>query len=275
VSAETTPEDERDEAWLLARMRGEPAAHPDPERAAAYERLEQSLKALPVPSAREGWQAKVLAAIDAAAAPPPSAHAEPTSAHAEPTSAHAAPASTRAAPASTHAEPPSARVVPLSGRAEPPRVQAIGRLRPVVPLVGAVLAAAALLLFLRPPRDPGVASIDYHFEQAQTRAARQGDQASVGDTIVLEAKPGGEGELRLYRDRRELVLRCPGGQGCEPAGDQGGPLRAKAPLKAPGRYRAMVLSGAKLPAPSGNEDQDLGAAATAGAKVESVSFTVR
>jgi hypothetical protein len=56
------PESE-DVAWLLARMRGEPATHLDPERAASYLRLEAALRALPVPTATPGWQEKVLEAL--------------------------------------------------------------------------------------------------------------------------------------------------------------------------------------------------------------------
>lgn len=46
-------EDERDEAWLLARARGEATEHPDPKRAAEYERLEGALAVLPPDLERE------------------------------------------------------------------------------------------------------------------------------------------------------------------------------------------------------------------------------
>lgn len=49
-----TPE-EIDAEWLMARARGEHYPHPDPERAASYERLEQALRELPFPK-REGWE---------------------------------------------------------------------------------------------------------------------------------------------------------------------------------------------------------------------------
>lgn len=57
-------EDARDYRWLLARARGEDVPHPDPTRAAAYARLEEALKALPLIHAPDGWQERVLAAID-------------------------------------------------------------------------------------------------------------------------------------------------------------------------------------------------------------------
>ncbi len=248
-------DDERDAAWLLARMRGEPAPAPGAERVASYARLEQALRGLPAPAASEGWQAKVLAAIDG----PTGGRAGASDASGK--GAGEGGAAGEARGATVHAWP-------SGGGARGWRVAA--------PVAAALAAAAALLIFLRAPTGPGGPLLSLQFEQAQTRAVHRGEQAGLGDTLLLEARPDGPGEVRLYRDRRELVLRCPGGEGCALGSEGGRPVvRAKAPLKAPGRYRVMVLSGAGLPAPSGNEDEDLGAAAKAGAKVESASFTVR
>jgi hypothetical protein len=56
-------------AWLLARAKGQPGPSISPARAARYEKLEAMLAELPVtPGAStpsEGWQDRVLAAIDA------------------------------------------------------------------------------------------------------------------------------------------------------------------------------------------------------------------
>ncbi|HEY0985781.1 MAG TPA: hypothetical protein VGD80_01975, partial [Kofleriaceae bacterium] len=58
-----------DVAWLLARAKGQPGPSISPARAARYEKLEAMLAELPVtPGASapsEGWQDRVLAAIDA------------------------------------------------------------------------------------------------------------------------------------------------------------------------------------------------------------------
>lgn len=59
-------DDARDEAWLLARERGEAVEHPDPARARAYERLAAALGALPRPVAPVGWRRRVWAAIERA-----------------------------------------------------------------------------------------------------------------------------------------------------------------------------------------------------------------
>jgi hypothetical protein len=59
-------DDARDEAWLLARERGEAVEHPDPARAHAYERLAAALSALPMPVAPVGWRRRVWASIERA-----------------------------------------------------------------------------------------------------------------------------------------------------------------------------------------------------------------
>lgn len=53
-----------DEAWLLARSKGEAAEHPDPTRVASYEGLERALGELPPESPDHDWQAAVWAKID-------------------------------------------------------------------------------------------------------------------------------------------------------------------------------------------------------------------
>jgi hypothetical protein len=54
-----------DEAWLFARAKGSPEAHPDPERGASYVRLEQALGALPLRTPPGSWQDDVRRAIEA------------------------------------------------------------------------------------------------------------------------------------------------------------------------------------------------------------------
>jgi len=71
--------------------------------------------------------------------------------------------------------------------------------------------------------------------------SRHGDatsDAAIGDVLQVAVAGGTHGELRIYRDDREVVLRCPGQAGCtrEP-----GRLSAELPLTGPGRYRAVYL----------------------------------
>jgi hypothetical protein len=56
--------DAYDEAWLLARERGEAATHPDAERARGYERLAQALAQPPSRKPPLGFEANLFAALD-------------------------------------------------------------------------------------------------------------------------------------------------------------------------------------------------------------------
>lgn len=68
VEGRSEGDDATDEDWLLTRARGEHAEHPDPARAASYERLEGALAKVPPPAPPDGWQDGVWAEIDLAEA---------------------------------------------------------------------------------------------------------------------------------------------------------------------------------------------------------------
>jgi hypothetical protein len=53
-----------DEAWLLARERGENASHPDQKRADEYIRLQESIRSLPGRTPPAGWEDRVLKQIE-------------------------------------------------------------------------------------------------------------------------------------------------------------------------------------------------------------------
>jgi len=69
MTPERTPDDEDDQAWLLARERGEPGPTISDARASRYAQLGTLIKDLPdLPAAtvqQPGWEQSVLAAIDA------------------------------------------------------------------------------------------------------------------------------------------------------------------------------------------------------------------
>ena len=87
-------------------------------------------------------------------------------------------------------------------------------------------------------------------------------------------------ELRLYRDTRSLVARCPGEAGTsEAAKGNAGPSAGCTveagsptltfPLSVAGSYRSLIIVGTQqAPEPSGSLDEDARAAAAAGAEVE-------
>jgi hypothetical protein len=131
------------------------------------------------------------------------------------------------------------------------------------------LAAAALVAFVVWQLNrPVVGQLAVRQEVIATAAGRRADSAAVGDTIRISTR-GGAGEvreLRLYRDMRELVARCPGDAGCKVV--EGSPELTIA-LKVPGSYRSLIIVGpTKAPEPTGVLDEDARAASAAGASVE-------
>ncbi|HEU4412029.1 MAG TPA: hypothetical protein VFS43_42705 [Polyangiaceae bacterium] len=252
--------DHEDIAWLAARSRGEAAEHPDPARAAAYVRLEQALAALPLPASGRAWQAEVFAAIDARARARRLAFFVGSFAAAAALVVAAwwwrpQPVEGAFAPLVVVAPRPSAGGPCRGNQSTPGRADG-GELPPPAPGEG------------RPPAPD-------ELRPAGGGAAR----ASLGDVLAIEAWLSGPGELRVYRDGDELVLRCPGGDGCAEAHERRRRvLKAGVTLRAPGRYRAVLLGGVSLPSPppSEREQEGLGAAAGAGAKVvDSIFVDVR
>jgi hypothetical protein len=77
-----------------------------------------------------------------------------------------------------------------------------------------------------------------------------------GDELVFDASTGGaaHAEVRVYREDRQLALRCP--PGCAREGDR---LKGRVTLPAPGRYQAYVVASDKAlpePAPTLAEDTE-------------------
>ncbi len=84
----------------------------------------------------------------------------------------------------------------------------------------------------------------------------RGEPLRPGQVMVLNAQTGGaaQAELRVYRDDREIVLRCSSEPPCRRAGRR---IRAELPLEAIGQYQPVLLLSARaLPPPRGTLDQD-------------------
>jgi hypothetical protein len=264
LSPAKPPDDGLDEAWLLARARGEPFEHPDPERAAAYVRLEQALAELPLSKAPEGWKAKVLDAI---------ASAEDSGGQAAGVESTVGAQAETASPSRRDASPP--------GRASAGR-ETVARLQSVLwhwltrgsPWVLAVAAIALLWVYARPhggdaSTEAGELAVNVQ-PGPLTRGLRSKGGVARGSSLTIRGAPVGGGEIRVYRDRRELVLRCPGDAGCSRAHEGGRDvLRGELTLGSSGSYRVLLLSGANVPPPLGSEDADLAAAAAARVKIRS------
>ncbi len=139
-------------------------------------------------------------------------------------------------------------------------------------VVGGLAAALAALVLLRNP-NANLTAASLRVELEARGATRRGDEAHPGDRLRLRASIGGarHAELRVYRDDRELVLRCSAEQ--PPCAASGGWLRDRA-IQAPveldtvGRYQPLLLVGPR-PFPGGGAglDADVAAAVAGGAEV--------
>lgn len=144
-------------------------------------------------------------------------------------------------------------------------------------LVGGLAAAVAAFALLRTP-SADLAAASLRVELEVRGAARRGDDAHPGDRLRLRASTGGarHAELRVYRDDRELLLRC---SGDEPpcSGSRkliggsligGGVIEAHFELDTVGRYQPLLLVGSRpFPAPGASLDGDIASAVAAGAEV--------
>lgn len=153
-------------------------------------------------------------------------------------------------------------------------------------VLGAVAAAAVAVLVWR-GRTPTEMPLAVRQEVVATGASRRSDadavdSATVGDTMRAFAVGGPSGavsggrshprEVRVYRNEREMVARCPddtprsppAGQTCVAKDDM---TELRFTLATPGRYRSLAIVGA-APAPKGTLDDDARAASASGAKVE-------
>lgn len=134
----------------------------------------------------------------------------------------------------------------------------------------AVAAAAVVLIVMwrRPAPDEfmvvRIESAD-GLRRGSSGSGAAGDHytASVGDRLIVDARNADLKELRVYRDDRNLVARCPGDPGC--AG--GGPhWKLTMRFDTPGTYRAIRID--KVVVPSTDYEKDVVALQNAGAGLD-------
>ena len=139
-------------------------------------------------------------------------------------------------------------------------------MRPRVLAAGLAAALAAFLLLRIPMADLGRVAL--RAEVQRGAAVLRGDEARPGDLLRLAATTGGatHAELRVYRNDRELLLRCADRQPCVRRGRS---LRTVLALDAVGSYQSLLLVGEQpFPPPTADLDRDAAAALARGARVE-------
>lgn len=127
------------------------------------------------------------------------------------------------------------------------------------------LATVLLLVLVRPPR---AAPVGPELELTVHRAAPLGlptrsVSALVGDQI--EAQGRRADAIWVYGEAGNLLARCPGSEACA-LGPRGLVLTFR--IDAPGRHRALAVSGAPDLEPTGDFDRDVLAARARGARLE-------
>lgn len=143
---------------------------------------------------------------------------------------------------------------------------------PLFAAAGALVAATLAFLIFSYRVPPAPAASFLSAEIVAGTSLRRGGEARPGDELRLVAtlgKASPYAELRVYRDERELVLRCSDKPPCKRS--QKG-LSASVRLAAPGRYRSLLLVALRpLPSPAGEPEADTAAALDAGAEVETAA----
>jgi len=138
------------------------------------------------------------------------------------------------------------------------------------------LAAAAVLLViiglsasLRLRGSPAVAALRLDVSVLQGAGGLRGGEAKPGDRLSLVAEVGQVryAELRVFREERQLIFRCPPeSSSCQ---RQAMRLEAQAPLPSVGRYQVLLaVSERPLPPPTGSFAEDSAALLNSGAKLQ-------
>jgi hypothetical protein len=131
-------------------------------------------------------------------------------------------------------------------------------------LVGGALAAAAAVLAFR--LVPGAPRAELEVAIRHDEVTRgDGDVVSVGDHMVVTARPREPADLRVYRDDGILVARCPTGPACTVS--SGGDYTIDVRLAAPVPHHVVLVIGATAPLPDGTLDAYVNAARGASARI--------
>lgn len=233
------PKGDEEEAWLVARERGQPGPTVSDATAARHAQLTSLLKDLPAApggaTLDTDWQQGVFAAIDAAEAKP--------------------------------GAPSQATPVPSVASATPGRTRPRSRRWMASAAVFAMAAVVTVTLVVyrysgrgaRPATEPLLA-----FEVEPANRPHRGSDPSIGDKLIVRGELDGAGELRVYDDTGAELVRCTVPTPDCSVGRSGNrtTLQLTMVLRAPGALRAILFF-APLGGPPGSINGDLEAATRA------------
>jgi len=241
--SEADREDEVDEAWLLARERGQHASTASSAIAVRYAEVEAAIAELPAtPAGAEpppDWQQRILAAIDAAEGATPATDGQPA-------------------------------------------VGAIAKRRPAAwrrwagPAGAAAMAACLALVLYSSRAQDDARDGDIAFEVQPASGTNRGAEPSVGGALIVRGLVDGPGELRVYNAAGVEQARCAvTAPDCEidRSGKHTG-LRLTVPLRVSGPMRAVLFS-SPLAGSSLGMARDVEAAERGGIRVTSKEKRVR
>lgn len=246
-----------DHEWLLARERGEDISHVPEETRRRYRELEQLLAGLPGPIPHQGWQRRVLDAVDATHAPAVGARCE-----------SAPPPSVRSWPRASW--PPS---VPRHWAPHLAATPVRRRLRIATRATTALTLVLAVSLVDH--GGDGASQADMAAPLVMVRRGNKlhrGGSASIGDTLVVHMKADRPSELRVYGDAGELLARCAEPEPCARDRSQRHHwFQLELVLHAPGDVRTVMFAG-RAPDTVDNIEADLEAAQRANVAVHQISI---
>jgi hypothetical protein len=116
------------------------------------------------------------------------------------------------------------------------------RTAPRLTMGASLVAAAAIVVLVLVPRPPAA---ELEVTVRRPGAMRGSKEAVVGDHLVVTARPGRNGDLRVFRSDGTLLARCPAGPSCESVTD--GVYILDVVLDAPLRYHVILVSGTSAP----------------------------
>jgi RNA polymerase sigma factor (sigma-70 family) len=139
----------------------------------------------------------------------------------------------------------------------------------------AVVAVAVVVVAMAWPRPEPKPELEVVIRHTITTRG-DAQQASVGDRLVVVARSGSPGDLRVYRGERDvLVARCPRGPDCTTLPGSSGEQTIEITLDVPAHYEVIFVVGAWGELPETSLDAYLDAARAANARIETRSIIVR